>query len=231
MTYTILQVSKLVKYIVTISIVATISIILQSCQIYESDMAESMESFEEKNSDASETVEVSNPSVDHKIPSDALVCYSLTSYDFGVLLRDGLSIEILNDASEIIIYFLPSQIGGYITSTLLPENITYDRDNVRIGEYNIGIEYYNILSDKNIVSQILSTNIAESDIKYVTIIQYEYNKPVDEGILIVPGWHPSAVFWVHTLQGDYFLKDDYDYDENSSIIHNWVVYTLEEYPW
>jgi hypothetical protein len=231
MTYTALQVSITAKRVITVIIIVTFGIGLWSCTLHEGSKVEPVGSSEENNIGIPKTSEDMSSNNEYKIPSDALKCYYLTAHDFYAFLHAKRTLEMLNNATETIIYFLPSKIDGYIISTLLPDDITIERDNVRIGGYNIGIEYYNILSDKREVSEIISAGLTESDIENVAIIEYEYNKPAASETPIAPGWHPSAVFWVHTTKGDYLLDDDYDYDDNGDIIHNWKVYTPEEYQW
>jgi hypothetical protein len=170
------------------------------------------------------------PSDEYEIPYGAIRWYALENSDLVIFRRDP-TFEILNQMDKYISYILPSSIDGYISLTHTSQNTTYELDNVRIGGYNFGIEYYNILSDKRGVGEIISAGLTESDIGNVAIIEYEYNKPAASETPIAPGWHPSAVFWVHTTKGDYLLDDDYDYDDNRNIIHNWKVYTPEEYPW
>jgi hypothetical protein len=170
------------------------------------------------------------PSDVYEIPDGAIRWYALENSDL-VNFRREPTFEMLNQMDKYISYFLPSSIDGYISLTHTSQNTTRERENVRIGGYNFGIEYYNILSDKRGVSEIISAGLTESDIENVAIIEYEYNKPAASETTIAPGWHPSAVFWVHTTKGDYLMKDNYKRDDNRNIIHNWEVYTPDEYHW
>jgi hypothetical protein len=102
----------------------------------------------------------------------------------------------------------------------------------KVGNYDFDIWYFNLLLDKDSIAEIVNRLfpnmvLMPTEIEEVSILEYS-NNSLDYYDEDIAGIYPTAIFWVHTSDSDYFLEDDYEYpyDENGNydldnIIHNW----------
>jgi hypothetical protein len=201
---------------------------LKSCTVHNKNVGENIMSSDNNNAEIStELFEITG---EYEIPPGAIVWYTL-KYDDFLLFFDAPTIETLNKAHSNISYIIPSEIDGHIIVESPYLNITYEGESGRIGNYNFDIDYYNILSNKQLVSQIISYDLTEADIESVIIIEYSKFRYGATETPLPPGTVPRMVFWVQTSNGKYVLIDNYKHDEEQKVIHNWSVYTHKEYRW
>lgn len=153
-------------------------------------------------------------------PQGAIGYYSITIHEFQEFFRLP-SIELLNSYNKNYAYFLSSELDGYIIMFYTSGETTGNIDYTRVGQYNFGEYYYDILSDKQAVSQIISSELTEEDILDVAVVEYETSRQLWDAKQGLPGAWPEACFYVHTAKGDYILNDEESYDENDNTVHSW----------
>jgi hypothetical protein len=166
--------------------------------------------------------EYMNVDIWNELPYGAIEWHYLNYKQFHELLIEP-SINKLRYFDNICVYFLPSEIEGHIARWSASDHVGKDIDYVRIGQYNFGEYYYNILSNKQTVSQIISPEVAVVDLLNVAVDEYETPSLQTKAreSLPPPGTGPDACFYVHTTKGDYILNDEESYDENDNTVHNW----------
>jgi hypothetical protein len=161
------------------------------------------------------------------IPNGALIYYSITNQNPATFIHMPFE-NRLNYAE-----FMCVDDNGllYITDITMT-NAYPSYDWWRVGNYNFNIWYFNLLLDKNAIADMINElfpnmKLESTEIEEISILEYSNNSLnlQDESI---GGIYPTAVFWVHSSDNDFFLEDDYDYpyDENGNydqdnIIHKW----------
>jgi hypothetical protein len=165
-----------------------------------------------------------------EIPPDAISWYTL-SYDELLTFLVTPTIETLDNANTSVAYIFRGAVEGFVAVTRPSSNRTYEMQSGRIGNYNFDMEYYNILSNKQVISEIISHNLTGNDIENVVLLEYHKSRSSTSETTPPPGTGSRMVFWVQTTKDNYVLLDHYKHVDNDNIIHNWDVYRHNEYPW